>query len=87
MRIQPEGVAAPAMLGPGRKWLKITPTTKRGGGSRCVLRAIGRGARVKLTLRLRFSERGKTPLAKRRSFLLFKPRQVARATPVRNCGA
>jgi len=80
LRIQPEGVAAPAMLGPSRKWLKITPTTKRGGGSRCVLRAIRRGARVKLTLRLRFSERGKTPLAKRRSFLLFNPRQVARAT-------
>jgi sugar lactone lactonase YvrE len=77
VKVQPEGVEGGAVLGAGRKWLKITPTAKRGNGSRCVLRAFRRGAKVKLELQLRFTETGKSLLYKSRPFLLFKPRQVA----------
>lgn len=74
LEVRPEGVEGRAMLGAGRKWLKITPTTKRGNGSRCVLRAFRRGARVKLILRLRFAEPGKSLFQRNQPFLLFKPR-------------
>lgn len=89
VRVRPERVEGRAMLGAGRKWLKVTPTVKRGNGSRCVLRAFRRGERVRLVLRMRFSEPGKTLLERSRPFLLFKPRprvaieSKAKARPVR----
>lgn len=73
VRIRPEGINRRAMLTAGRKWLKVTPTKKRGHGSRCVLRALKRGARVQLKLRIRFTEPGKTQVAQRRRFHMFKP--------------
>jgi len=73
VRIRPEGVEGRAMLTAGRKWLKVTPTKKRGNGSRCVLRALKRGTRVRLRLRTRFSEPGKTQVAQSHRFLMFKP--------------
>lgn len=81
VRIRPEGVEGRAMLTAGRKWLKVTPTKKRGNGSRCVLRAFKRGARVRLILRIRFTEPGKTQVAQRRRFLVFKPHRESPAKP------
>jgi hypothetical protein len=92
VRIRPEGVEGRAILTAGRKWLKVTPTKKPGDGSRCVLRALERGARVRLRLRIRFTEPGKTQVAQRRRFLMFKPprgvdaRSRAKGPPV-SCSA
>lgn len=83
VKIWPEGVEGRVMLGAGRKWLKVTSTTKRSNGSRCVLRAFRHGARVKLVLRLRFTEPGKSLLATSRPFLLFKPQAAAAKSKVK----
>jgi hypothetical protein len=73
VRVRPEGVDGRVMLAAGRKWLKISPSTRQGDGRRCVLRAFKRGARVRLRLRIRFTEPDKTQLAQSRRFLMFKP--------------
>lgn len=93
VRIRPEGVEGQAMLTAGQKWLKVTPTKRRGNGSRCVLRAVKRGARVRLRLRIRFTEPGKTQVAQSRRFFMFKPprglatRTKAKGLPVVACSA
>lgn len=78
VRVQPEGIEGHAMLEAGRKWLKITPTTRRGAGSRCILRAFRLGVKVQLALRLSFLEPGKASFAVNRPFLLFNPRLAQR---------
>lgn len=79
--LRPNGVEARAMLGAGRKWLRVAPTTKRGNGSRCVLRAFRRGRRVELMLYLRFVEPGKAVVAKSRRLLLFEPHRTPAPRP------
>lgn len=62
----------------GRRWLRIRPTTRRGDGSRCILRVFRNGGKVKRTLRVRFAEPDKNYVEKEKPFLLFKPLAQAR---------
>lgn len=82
--VLPEGIEGSASLQPGRKLIRISPTTKRGDGSRCVLKVFGNGGKVKRTLLLGFHHSGKVPVEETRSFLLFNPRaQDSRVQPQR----
>jgi hypothetical protein len=82
--VLPEGIKGSASLQAGRKLIKISPTTKRGDGSRCVLRVFRNGGKVRRTLLLAFHHSGKVPVEETRSFLLFKPRtQDSRLGPRR----
>lgn len=76
-----EGAAESGLLEAGRKSILISPTTKRGDGSRCVLRVFREGGKVKLTLRLSFIHPGKASSEETRSFVLFNPRARARIQP------
>lgn len=72
--VLPEGIEGNTPLRAGRKLIRISPTTVKGGGSRCVLKAFRNGGKVKLTLLLGFQHPGKTPVEETRDFVLFNPR-------------
>lgn len=82
MRVEVQSTSTesgPIALDAGRKWLSVSLATKPRPGSRCILRAYKRGAKIKLVLRLGFTETGRTSTATRRPFLLFRPLKDSKA--------
>jgi hypothetical protein len=72
--VLPEGIEGSASVQAGRKLIRISPTTKRGDGSRCVLKVFRNGGKVTRALGVSFYHSGKTPVSESRGFVLFNPR-------------
>jgi len=88
--VLPERVRQDGYLAAGRKWLKITPLREPGGGSKCIRKALRRGWIVQRTLKVRFSEPGKTLVEKNKKLRFFRikrNRKMKRPHRVTGCYA
>jgi len=79
----PERVRQNGYLAAGRKWLKIVPLRERGGGGKCIRKALRRGWIVQRSLKVRFSELGKTLVEKNKMLRFFRVKQNRKIKPPR----
>ena len=88
--VLPERVRQGGYLAAGRKWLKITSMRERGAGSKCIRRALRRGWIMQRSLKVRFSEPGKTLVEKNKKLRFFRVkrnRKIKRPRRVTGCYA
>lgn len=72
IRPLPDGQAGGSTVEAGRKWLRLVPNDKD-PASKCVVRALRRGDKVRVSLRVLFHAPPMLPTIKKRKFFLFKP--------------
>lgn len=88
--VLPERVRQGGYLAAGRKWLKVTPLRERGAGSKCIRKALRRGWIVQRSLKVHFSEPGKTLVEKNKKLRFFRVkrnRKTKRPRRVTGCYA
>lgn len=77
VRPLPDGQVGGSTVEAGRKWLRLVPNDND-PASDCVVRALRRGDKVRVRLRVLFHAPPMLPTIKRRKLFLFKPRLVRR---------